>query len=294
MNKLWETDLGGSIHAASWRQDGSQVLVGVDDAAWLLNAASGHKLKSFTPQPSGKAITALAVDRNGRAAMANLLSGVRLWDGNSGNVLWHRLEQATCTALAFSPDEKYLAAGLRESVCVFDEQGERAWVLETALGAALKCLAWDETGRYLAAGWENPSGGGRIWDLQTGQSVHELKAKNPIRHICLRNGEIVAFSAGKTVEVCWRPVGAKKDRAKSAFKEHDRPVNAIDFCCDGEIVASGATYNDPGGVRVWKASDGSGVFQTGKPHQVTVARFSPDGKNLVCSGSPTSLEMYAR
>lgn len=123
-----------------------------DAAGSLLNSTSGHR----------GAVTAVTFAHDGdRVASAGAGDLVRLWSLRSGR--WSGLLNVeSVTALSFSPDDRLLAVADGYGITLADTAGGPVIRLAAKLPALTTALAWDGTGRNLAAA--GADGVVRVWD----------------------------------------------------------------------------------------------------------------------------------
>ena len=184
-------------------------------------------------------------------ALGNMYSdkAVKLYDAQTG-MLRHRLigHTADVMSLAFSPDSKMLVTGSHEFIRIKELRGEA-----------------------------------RIWDVQTGELLHVLKASSDAFSVAFSpDGKTVAtgtMSFDEPSQV--RLWDAQSGQLLRALTGRGQYVTYVAFSPDNEFVVGGC--ND-GTLNIWN-------IQTGELwHTLTDAgdgfiTFSPDGRLMASTGS---------
>jgi WD40 repeat protein len=185
--------------------------------------------------------------------------------------------------IAMSPDSKYLATGVDNSVKLWDARtGQPAQTLN-GHATPVSSVAFSPSGKRIAcSGRGSPDAPSelKIWDTQTGQQV--LSIKGPV--LGLGNGiGAIAFSPdGKRLanpHKVWDAATGQELISLSAprggFGNH------VAFSPDGKYLATGAFGRNINEVKVWNAQSGEEIRTL--PGGGQGVAFSPDGKRLASS-----------
>lgn len=192
------------------------------------------------------------------------------------------------TGLAFSPDDKVLAAGYNHGIITLTiteepSMGVRQELLATLKGqaGAIDSLSFTPDGQFLVSrshGEQNVSSGS-IWNV--GSLISErmprfLPLSEPGQLVYSPDGRLIAAPANSD-NVRLLEAGSLKEL--SPFVGHKSTVRAADFSPDGKMLASAS---DDKTVRIWdvetRAQIGEAHSHSKGPFSVA---FSPDGKLLV-------------
>ncbi|MEY2410276.1 MAG: hypothetical protein QOF48_2946 [Verrucomicrobiota bacterium] len=180
-------------------------------------------------------------------------------------------------AMAFSPDNRQLAAGLRDStVRIFDTStGEE---LRRLLGhqAEISAVAWARDGRLVSAGKDGTI---RVWDLMMNPDEVVLRSKLQ-RAVRAPDGRHVAAVDQNGLIVIWN------------IRESDaRPLNArrgylpLAFVADSpSLLVASADKGRPTALEFWNLADGVTVGKTvleGTGNLYPRLLATPDGQRVI-------------
>ncbi len=201
----------------------------------------------------------------------------------SGHELWrHRAEDDhhSVSAVAWSPDGKWIAAGERDGdmVAYGAEDGASAWKQHEGGGPRVYDLAWSPDGARLAAALAI-MGTVVVMNGRTGRPLHRLTSEDswyPHTVAWSPDGERLATGDGKHKVRVWDP-GTHRVLIRAAG--HDRDVWTVRWSPDGRRLASAGGDST---VRIWDATDGREVSRlvTGGTAQLMGISWSPDGELL--------------
>jgi WD40 repeat protein/serine/threonine protein kinase len=258
--------------------------------------AHKYLVSSVAFSPDGKRLaSASGTPFGGRRERAG---EVKVWDASTGKELlsfpglphW-------INSVAFSPDNKYLAAGSGDlpqlapsvpgEVRIWDVntgrevlalQGHSFWVTSVAFSPDGQRLASASADRTV-----------RLWDLRTGREALTLRGHSGwVRGVAFSpDGKHLASAGDDQVVKLW---DATNGQEAHAFRGHTQPVLAVAFSPDGRRLASACGDSVKAGeVRVWDLTTDQAV-RTFRDHTSTVTSvaFSPDGKRLASASKGRS------
>lgn len=259
--------------------------------------------------PDGKKM-AIGLDRTGSEGK----QVVRLWEVETGKLLWARdAEAVTTNDIAISPDGTLLAVSgsgkntwaTTKSYVEFwsIEKGERILTTEQGVGETVAGMAFSPDGKYLV-GCVNPIFMGarkaeiRLWDVATGKLERTLHSFDGT------TSGLEISANGKHMVVCHRAralnISEEVNSAYLTFWELPefklaRTIGIGQYSLaralpspDGSVLAfSGAPGLEPATVTFWNVGAPT-LRPTELPdptvERVSAFKFTPDGKELVVTG----------
>ncbi|HEY7155938.1 MAG TPA: serine/threonine-protein kinase, partial [Gemmataceae bacterium] len=222
---------------------------------------------------------------------------VRLWDGNTGQLLRELIGHHKCVwSVAFSPDGRTLASCSGEwfpasqsgQLCLWDVATGQMRRSLSGPTSTIFSLAFSPDGHTLASGgWDQKV---RLWDPETGDQ----------RAVLLGHTAIVRFLAfspdGRTLasadfDGCIKIWDIAKGRPIATLNDPGYRINALAFSPDGKRLAAAENPNtEPpeariGRVKLWDLDTHQEVAVLGEHKgMILCVAFAPDGKTLVSAG----------
>jgi WD40 repeat protein len=221
----------------------------------------------------------ISVSTEGAAARWDLSRSMRLGRGVTEGT------SEMASAVAFTPDGRYLVAGVMDRIEVFDARTRRPVTKPLTVGEDLffDSLAFDPAGGVLATGMSD--GHVRLWSTQ---NWHRLPPDLPghtedVTGVAFdATGDLLASSGVDGTVLIWNARTFK--RAATPHAGHQGTVTGIAFQPGGGLLASAGAdgrimLRDP------RVPQSRLVALPGHPGGVADIAFSPDGRTLASSGA---------
>ena len=223
--------------------------------------APGTLRCTYHGHSSSRGGTAISWSNDSRR-IASASDNIQIWDATTGKLdriyRFGPYNSASINALAWSPDNKYIAASIALQT---DNEGS-------------------DDGIY-------------VLDSDTGKTVrqfHQSEGSSNTNLAWSHNGQLIASVdyIANTVQV-WNALSGTQ---LITYHGHTSPINSLTWSPDGTWIASsdGKGFdpgNDTGAVHIWGVATGqTRMIYHGHPDPVIAVVWSPDGQHIASAGSP--------
>ena len=250
------------------------------------------KLLHLAWQAHTDTIRALAFAPDGRTLATGSWDGsIKVWDIESGALLWTSWYRDNIECLAFSPNGRTLASGGGDGTVQFWDatSGIHRQTLSNQNGPVL-ALSWSPDGNLLASG--GIDGGIQLWQHPFGQS--EMSVRRLSGHTNWVSGLAFAPDGRTLASGSWDATVRLWDVGSGSMRQtltgHTERVRAVAWSPDGQVLAScGFDHviwlwdSDQGDYRMGLQGHTAGVYDLA---------FTPDSRSLLTSSEDGTIRAW--
>ena len=198
------------------------------------------------------------------------------------------------TAVAYSPDGKWIAIGTFRSVQIHETATGTRVARIADLPGNVHALVFAPDGKRLAVGSGEPTRSGTIDIVDTNRWTRARRLSghsDPVNAVAwLDGGKRLASAAGDKTLRLWNPVAGT---CLAVLKDHADSVQGLAVSPDGNRICSAGVDRS---IKVWDARSGRPLFTfPGRAHADTIygLQFSPDGSRLLSAGADRVARLWS-
>jgi WD40 repeat protein/DNA-binding CsgD family transcriptional regulator len=253
----------------------------------------GGKILHLAWQAHTDRVSALAFSPDGRTLATGSWDGaIKLWDLESGSLLWTSRQTNTIQCVAFAPYGRTLASGGDDTVIwLWDARGGTFLQRLNEPSAMVNALAWSRDGSLLASGGFD--GNIRLWEMQGakpgGANVQILAGHtNLVAGLAFApDGRTLASGSWDRTVKLW---DVESLDVRQTLTGHSDLVCAVAWSPDGRFLASCSSDQT---IRLWDREPGTShrVFH-GHASVVYSIAFTPDSRGLLSGTEDGTLRLW--
>lgn len=305
--KLWDATSGAHLRlldaelnefgsSIAFTPDGSLLAAAYVTQVVIWDVQTGKSLSSISGESIGTTVGynlgvgQISFSQDGSLlAVANMDGAPKIWDWkNQQEVLTLTVDDMTpAKAIAFSPDDKYLAGGGDSGVVWVWNAQDGKHIYSLPLGGIIHSLSFSSDGELLAAASED--GNVKVWEATTGQMLYSLPRQSGLYDInFLGDGRFAIAGQDGTTRVYDQVSGQQL----MTLAGSSSTVISLAGSPDGKRIATGS-YD--GNLRIWDATSGREVL-TISAHQGIIwdVAISPDGNKIASASVDGFLNLWDR
>ena len=270
------------VTSLDFSPDGRYVVSGGGNTARVWEAMTGKEVARMTYENS---VHSVAFSPDGKHVVSGGCSELdadglcekgpaRVWEAMTGKEIASVTHDSDVSAIAFSPDGKYVVSGGDNTARVWEAMTGKE-IARMTYDNSVHSVAFSPDGRYVASGGGNTA---RVWQAMTGKEVASVTHDSDVSSITFSpDGKYILSQSGTFTVHVWEAMTGK-EVTHTTYADY---VRSVAFSPDGKYVASGIA---DGTARVWETMTGKEVARTTFASDVSSIAFSPDGKYVVSGG----------
>ena len=218
---------------------------------------------------------------------------LKLWDIESGALLWSDWLTKGNNRLAFSPDSRLLASGGLDATLRLWDVKEGTLLEEVPHPSPVFSLAWRSDGHLLASG--DFTGTIRLWQMQPSGTVRSTETLSGhsgwVRGLAfVPDGSRLASASWDGSVKLWEIGQTGSGRCLRTLVGHTDKVLCVAWSPDGGTLASGSGDHT---IRLWNAQEGrSRAVLQGHSADVYSLAFTPDSRHLLSGSEDGTLRLW--
>ena len=286
-NSIAESNAVWAIATYSDKSRNINLILSGDEMGRITISDQGSGQPIRTIEAHTDKVRAIAIAPNARRFVSSSGDGIKVWNLETGELLYSLPSSAPVWSIAIAPDESRFISGASDGTLA-------AWDLKTGQplysnhdDAAVWSVAISPDGRSFVSGDSNRAI--RQWDLATGQPLRTFTGhQSDVRAVAISpNGKILASGSwDKTIKLWSLETG----ELKATLEGHRDRVVSLAISSDSSTLASGSTDTT---VKLWSLSDYK-LLESLDAHSdwVLTTAFKSKERTLITGGKDKTIKIW--
>jgi WD40 repeat protein len=304
--QLWHTNTGKLLQTISgydakvqnleniWSPDGNAIALANPSIVKIWDVSTGKLIKTIDHGFGGTTATIINFvwSPDSKKLISTNIGGAIIWDINTGKRIKEIMEIYAASTV-WSPDGKKLAVGGQEGkITIWDVTTGKSQTLYGHVFFVTN-FAWNQDGKTLiSVGMDNTI---KIWDVTTGKRLKTLFGLghdggiidirwNPQSKILASTGQYdqktILWNMDVNNLVANKVIQDKEISEKINFPAHKSSVTSLVWSPDGKILASNASEEEGGTIKLWDTSTGKSLNIPSENQKTAITPLSFANANI--------------
>jgi RNA polymerase sigma factor (sigma-70 family) len=279
---------GSGVTAVAFSPDGKWVAGSTtgEEVVFLWDAATGQEVRRFKGQIKDIVTNCMTFSRDGTLIAAGGGERAYIWDVATGKKLHEFEVEPSVTSVAFSPDDKIVAAATSDKGIYLwkTETGEAIRKLTGHVGPLTTVLFSTDGKKLISTGHQET----RIWEVESGKKLPALDVRSEGGVAALSpDGKLLAIGCTDAAIRIWDWAERKKLVELPSLPDR---IRCLAFSRDGKTLAGLA---DGAPIHLWDAATGKPAGALiGHQERLTSVAWVPGGKTIATGAWDGSVRLW--
>ncbi|WP_445908659.1 caspase family protein [Yeosuana sp.] len=292
---LWDTNTGSMLKELKAEKHTERVAYNFSGTRILQTPDIGSFVSMITLWDNlGNVINQLAhqeeiktaqFSNDGKIIITQSLSEIKIWNGQSGELIKNITENSLNFSLAISNDGSKIACGNSGKATVF-ETINATKLFELPHDDIISAISFSNDGKKIITGSFN--GTAKIWNAENGSQLHKLDIGETAKNVHFNNSGSLAITVplNKSSIKLW---DTRNGKPIKSLTDSGKDPRFVRLSPNGEFIL--ATQDDEGAF-LYKISDGTKITLSGLYGGISDAAFTIDSKRLIITTFRSNPQIY--
>ncbi|MGB3768032.1 MAG: hypothetical protein WA947_15855 [Phormidesmis sp.] len=253
----------------------------------ITDQGSGQPVRTI--EAHNDIVRAIAIAPNARQFISSSGDGIKVWNLQTGELLYHLPSSVPVWSVAIAPDESRFISGANDgSITAWDlKTGQALYSNSNSNNATIWSVAVSPDGTSFVSGDSDRTV--RQWDLATGQPIKTFTGhQSDVRAVAISpDGKTLASGSwDKTIKLWSLETG----ELQATLEGHQNNIVSLSISNNGDTLASGSTDTT---VKLWSLSDYKLIESLeGHSDWVLATAFKARERTLITSGKDQEIRIW--